>query len=257
MSRPASAPTVSSGFSGVDARIITKIMSGKKLSGRAPLLGARPSKRAARPATYALDFSPPSKELPWHRRSREALRQRYGEGAAADNVIAIRMSRLAETTVSKYGPQFERFVAYAESIGEPFLPADGSTVEKWLLVVNDVALTVNAANIDTYIRPINTAHEENMLERPALGSHIASVLDGLKQNQYKLKPESEARLWVPTDAVAAVLDYGLQLPVDDLQPAVIQMLWACTTVVVDFCHFSRGDTGSKVRPGELIVADGA
>ena len=212
-------------------------------------------KRAPRPATYALDLSPPAKELPWHKLSREAMRRRYGEGPDADKVIAVRMARLAETTVTKYGPQFMRFVSYAKSIGESFMPADGATVEKWL--VNDVALTVNASNIDTYIRPINTAHDEMFLDKPALGSNIASVLDGLKQNQYRLKPETEARLWVPADAVATVLDYGLQLPVDDLIPATVKMLRACTAVVVDFAHFSRGDTGSKIRPGELSVERGA
>ena len=212
-------------------------------------------KRAPRPATYALDLSPPAKELPWHKLSREAMRRRYGEGPDADKVIAVRMARLAETTVTKYGPQFMRFVSYAKSIGESFMPADGATVEKWL--VNDVALTVNASNIDTYIRPINTAHDEMFLDKPALGSNIASVLDGLKQNQYRLKPETEARLWVPADAVATVLDYGLRLPVDDLIPATVKMLRACTAVVVDFAHFSRGDTGSKIRPGELSVERGA
>ena len=96
-----------------------------------------------------------------------------------------------------------------------------------------------------------------MLEKLALGSHIIFVIDGLKQNQYKLKPETEARLWVPADAISAVLDFGLLLPVDDLVPATVSLLRACAAVVVDFCHFSRGDTGSKVRPGELIVDGGA
>ena len=55
--------------------------------------------------------------------------------------------------------QFLRFARYAQSIGRSFLPADSATVEMWL--VNDVAATVNAGNIDTYIRPVNTAHELN------------------------------------------------------------------------------------------------
>jgi hypothetical protein len=105
---------------------------------------------------------------------------------------------------------------YAQSIGKPFLPADGATVEMWL--VNDLALTVNAGNIDTYIRPINPARDENCLPKPALGSHVVSTHDGLKQNQYWLQPETEARLWVPADAVAHVLDFGLGLEVTARSP---------------------------------------
>ena len=211
-------------------------------------------KRAPRPATYALDLSPPAKELPWHKLSREAMRKRYGYGVDADRVIAVRMKRLGDLTIEKYGPQFERFVAYAKKIGHPFLPAEGATVEMWL--VNDLARTVNAGNIDTYIRPINTAHDEMFLEKPALGSHVISTLDGLKQNQYCIVPETTARLWVPTDAVAAVLDLGLNLEVSEFEcSSSISLLRACCAVVVDFAHFSRGDTGSTVQPGELI-ADG-
>ena len=86
----------------------------------------------------------------------------------------------------------------------------------WL--VNDLALTVNAGNIDTYIRPINPARDENCLPKPALGSHVVSTHDGLKQNQYWLQPETEARLWVPADAVAHVLDFGLGLEVTARSP---------------------------------------
>jgi hypothetical protein len=218
--------------------------------------GVRPVKRTKpRQAAYALDLSPPDKELPWHSWSREALRRRYGEGVDADRTIAVRMKRLASLTVEKYGPQFLRFVRYAKSIGKAFLPAEGATVEMWL--VNDLANTVNADNIDTYIRPINTAHDENLLPKPALGSHIGSVLDGLKQNQFSLKVASEARLWVPADAVASVLDFGLSMDVQLDMPESVSMLRACTAVVVDFVHFSRGDSGSRVRPGELIVDGGA
>ena len=94
------------------------------------------------------------------------------------------------------------------------------------------------------------------LEKPALGSHIISTLDGLKQNQYRIVPETTARLWVPADAVAAVLDLGLNLEVSEFEcSSSISLLRACCAVVVDFAHFSRGDTGSTVQPGELI-ADG-
>ena len=165
------------------------------------------------------------------------------------------MKRLGTLTVEKYGPQFLRFVRYAEKLGRSFLPAESSTVEMWL--VNDLAGTVNANNIDTYIRPINTAHEENCLERPALGSHVGQTLDGIKQNQYRLAPETETRLWVPADAVGKVLDLALTLSPALTDRAGIELLRACTAVCVDYAHFSRGDTGSSMRPGEIVVQDGS
>ena len=62
---------------------------------------------------------------------------------------------------------------------------------------------------------------------------------------------------MPADAVAAVLDLGLNLEVSAESWTVrsVNLLRACCAVVVDFAHFSRGDTGSTIQPGELI-ADG-
>lgn len=162
----------------------------------------------------------------------------------------------AELTVKKYGPQFERFVRYAEAIGESYLPAESSTFEKWL--VNDVARTVNVKGIDTYIRPINTAHREVLgVEPPALGDQIAAVLRGLKQSQYRLKPAVETKLWVTLEQVVRVMRTALQMPVDVRLKAQVTALRDATAVVVDFVHFSRGDTGVNIEPGDLVVKDAA
>ena len=208
-----------------------------------------------RKATYGLSTHKAAKRVPWHDVAEANLRLEYGDGPEADALISFHLEDIKQSTVASYGPQFVRFVDFCTDRGLAYLPADPIAIEKW--VAFDLAATVNAKNLSTYLRPINKAHAAAKIPRPALGERYHSLIAGIKRRQYRLDPEPDTSVWLPCDDLCVILDSALTDVVDTDDRAAVELFRAKVAVVVDFCHCNRGDTGVNIRPGDLQIQRGS
>ena len=222
----------------------------------APQFGPKilPAKKSRKP-TYGMSTQPAAKRVPWHDAAVKNLRAEYGDGPEADALISFHLEDIKQSTVASYGPQFVRFVDLCTERDLAYMSADPIAIEKWLAF--DLATTVNAKSLKTYLRSINKAHAAAKLERPALGDRFHSLLKGIARRQYRLDPEPETSVWLPSDDLCSILDSALDQIVDISSRSSVEEFRAKVAVVVDFCHCNRGDTGVNIQPGDLVLQRGS
>ena len=73
-----------------------------------------------------------------------------------ERTIVLRLSNLAQSTVGTYTRGWRRFEDWCRRHGECALPQTQGMVMSW--VANDLAYTVGASNMQTYLTAVNDAH---------------------------------------------------------------------------------------------------
>lgn len=204
---------------------------------------------------YVLDLSLPSKLPPWFPTARDYWRAQ----GLDDQTIAVRMNVHKASTRRDYSTHWRRFEKFCRETGKPSLPASTATVMQWL--THDVALTVQACNMQPYLSAINDAHVESKVgDPPALGDDMVRHVDAIGQRQTALATKP-TRLQLPASVVLALgeraREQGARLlrAGAGLTPgfrAECELFRARCAVFTDYVHFNRGDTGVHLRNGDVV-----
>lgn len=217
--------------------------------GTRAIIPGKPKKSKARKATYTVNYSFPDKVVPWHDAAVNFWRQTLGHGSDADKTIALRLSHFKPNTVKSYSTGWNRFTDFCARSGQAPLPQTREMVMTWISV--DLALTINANNMQSYLTAVNDAHMDTKAgPAPALGIDVRATINGLKNRQVSLKKTKDVRVFRAHE-VSRLLDHALDQPINYTSRTACEQLRSTTAVVVDYVHFNRGDTGVRLRPGDL------
>ena len=209
-----------------------------------------PRRHRVRKPRYTVDYTISNKVVPWHDAAVAYWRNTLGFSPDADKTIALRLSQFATSTVKTYTNGWRRFEKFCHDRGEGALPQSRETVMQWIAL--DLAETVGAANMQPYLTAVNDAHIDTKAgPAPALGIDVRATVNGLKSRQTPLVPKLDVRVLRATE-VGLILDHALARDVDTTCRASCERLRNDTAVVVDYSHFNRGDTGVRLRPGDLV-----
>ena len=191
---------------------------------------------------------------PWGGALREHWRQRLEGCAEADEIVELLASSLAPTTMAGYGRHIERFARWcSDQPDQPSpLPASTVTVVRW--VVADVVKDdrVRAKSLQPYLSAINRVHRDLEMAEPALGHVVQQVRRAVALRQAGQGRASQ-RVYLPPPVVERVLLWALARDPARLraEPRQRQLFRAAVAVVLSFCIFCRGHTGSALRVGDV------
>jgi len=167
--------------------------------------------------------------------------------AAVVRAVHRELQGLAASTEANYAKAWRRWAAFCEFSRLCPLPAVTTSVLAW--IVEDLATTIAASQMQPYLSAVNKAHEHLECARPAVGPRVKATRKSVEGDSKKLVVEAR-RIRVSADAVADALD--LAVNEDDVSDHLVR----CTAaVVVDSVCCSRGDTGVGIREGDIQLRE--
>ena len=183
--------------------------------------------------------------LPWEEAMRAQWRVQLGDHPESAEVMDTIARSLAGTTADNYGRHLDRFVGWCE--GQPdrpqALPASTATVLRWLAADVTVDNRVAASSLQPYLSALNRVHRDLDFSEPALGHLVQQYKRGLAHRQAD-QGRAPRRVYLPPAIVERLLLEALVAPLDSA--VAVRRLRDSTAVVVTFCLFARGGTGSQL-----------
>jgi len=192
--------------------------------------------------------------LPWVKLMARRWAELLGDHAEVSEIIDLISISLAGSTMDLYGNHVARFVRWCEAQPDrpSPLPASTGTVVRW--IVGDVTRggRVKAGSLQPYLSAINRIHRDLELDEPALGHLVQQVKAGLGHRQADAG-RSARRVYLPPTVVERLLTWALEadmslIAADRRQGALYR---AVVAVVLTFCFFARGGTGSALEDGHV------
>ena len=212
--------------------------------------------RRARKPRFKLDLAevPMQRRPAWYDKAYAYWKSQLGDSPAARQTINVQLSCHRVSTDDQYSRHWRRFDAFCERDGVSSLPASSATVLK--CVTSDLALTVNANNMQPYLSAINDAHTATHAgPAPALGVHVVRQQHGLTARQEPLF-ETPTRLQLPAVTALGMMKKGLSALPDASDETGCVLFRAKCAVFTDYLHFDRGDTGAKLRAEDIALHNG-
>ena len=187
--------------------------------------------------------------LPWQEAVAAHWRRRFGDCAETDELIGLLSQSLAPGTAKGYGGHVARFIRWCDRQPDQpsAVPAATSTVARWLAADVCKGDRVQAGSLQPYLSALNRFHRDLELDEPALGHLIQQVRRGVALRQADSGRESQ-RVYLPPDVVERILCFALDVSDDQLRqsPAMRHLFRAAVAMVLSFCLFVRGGTGSAL-----------
>lgn len=215
---------------------------------------ARSAHEAARRAVEVPTGAKAPPGASWGEALREHWRARLGEHAETDEIIALLSSSLAPSTAASYSDHIERFARWcARQPDRPSpLPASTATVVRWLVADVVRGDRVRAGSLQPYLSALNRVHRDLELDEPALGHVVQQVRRSVALRQAGLGRATQ-RVYLPPPVVERVLQWALKQADSELCVGVrlAELFRAAVAVVLVFCVFCRGHSGSALRPCDV------
>jgi hypothetical protein len=198
----------------------------------------------------AVDPTPSaSAGLPWQEALSAHWRERLGDCAETETVVAWLQSSLAPTTADSYGGHIARFVRWCavQPDRPPALPTSTATVARWLAADVVRSGRVQAKSLQPYLSALNRIHRDLEFDEPAVGHLMQQVRRGIALSQ-AARGRKARRVYLPPDVVERVAELAASFSDDVLraQPAARQLFRAAVAVVLSFVLFVRGATGAAL-----------
>ena len=176
---------------------------------------------------------------------RAQWRVQLGDHPESEAVIDTIARSLADTTAINYGRHLDRFVRWCGNQPDTpqAIPASTSTVLRWL--AGDVTMggRVAAASLQPYLSALNRVHRDLDFSEPALGHLVQQYRRGLAHTQAD-QGRAPRRVYLPPPIAERLLCEVLTASV--AHAASVHRLREATAVIVTFCLFARGGTGSQL-----------
>ena len=164
------------------------------------------------------------------------------------SLVRTRLSGLKLSSQATYRKGWNRWMAYARSRGLRVLPATEVGVLAWMR--HDLCYTVQAKYFQPYLSALNKAHEHCGEIPVALGDAVADSRKSIALQQEAVAAKA-TRIRLPVEHVCSILDAALALEVSALSPSSVRLLRGSVAVCVDAAAGSRGNTGVRIRDGDV------
>ena len=205
-------------------------------------------------------------QLPWYQAAADFFQDKYVRALLAagvemsdrllgdvDELVRTRLAGLQKTTESSYRGKWLRWEVFAASRDMAPVPVTEVGVLLWLR--RDLCYTVRMKNIQPYLSALNKCHEHIGLDPVALGKDVVGARKAIAQQQAAVMEEA-TRVRLPAEHAEKVLIAALKLEVDPQIPATLRLLRGSVAMLVDFCAGSRGNTGVRLRAGDVQLLQG-
>ena len=198
--------------------------------------------------------------LPWYEAAAEVLFSQYLSdlqlvGAPSDqllkevsDLVVTRLSGLKLSSQSTYRSSWNRWAVYARSRGMHVLPVTEIGVLAWMR--HDLCYTVQAKYFQPYLSALNKAHEHCGLVPVAKGDAVSDSRKSIAEQQRAVEKRA-TRIRLPAEHASAILDAALALEVSAADAASYRMLRNSVAVCMDAACGSRGNTGVRIRDGDV------
>ena len=186
--------------------------------------------------------------------------------AEREEIVDVLAASKADGTRSTYGSAQKSFLNFCAQRSLQALPASATTVMRWVHFLTKPTTaggggTVHPDSLQPYLSGVNALHRDAGLEPPALGDDVSSMRKGASRKRRMqidagLQPEDistdRLRVYIPATVMKKVRDKAFEfVKAMPRARARVELFRASTFSFLDYCLFSRSDTGTKLKMGDL------
>ena len=169
-------------------------------------------------------------------------------------VSALMSTSLAEETYRNYDKKTKEFFKFCRLKQQCPLPASKATGMLYVLYLKEKG-TVSAESFQPYFSAVNTLHVELGFEPPLVGELITRLRRGVQYSQVPDEDKSR-RLWLPAKHALAMLRYAEDMKISSTSSKEeLEIFRALTYTATQFAWFSRSDTTTALRNGDIDIDD--
>jgi len=177
-----------------------------------------------------------------------------GKNALLPRIQSVVSRSLAGSTAENYGSHLARFIEWCKMQPDrpSPLPVSTATVLRWLAADVTAADRVKAGSLQPYLSAINRVHRDSEYDEPALGHLVQQFRRGLAHRQADAG-RGARRVYLPPDVIERLLLWALSCSLERLRAdaALARRFRAAFAVVLSYCLFVRGGTGSALLDGHV------